>query len=233
MTTSWRRWVRFEPCRREVLPLVPVAAVAYRLRTVRGTVRIGWVLVAVAAIGAGCSSSDAGEVSATTVESSTTEVVTTSEATTSTTLAETTTTLSPEQIAEAEIEAVIKAWYEGPFDTSNGQAGLGLESLTDPLRQRRIDTQATRAAAGQIQRRSATSPPIVSVLLVTVTGASATASVCHQGGHELLDVETMEVLAVDAGGSWDGEVLLERVEGEWLVSEFFSGETNGGSRCEL
>ena len=116
----------------------------------------------------GCSSSGDGvEVAETSLVVDDATTSTTAEITTTVPAETTTTTLSAEEIALAEIEAVIKAWYEGPFDTSLGEAGLGLDNLADPLRQRRLDTQATREAAGQIQRRSEVSPPHIVVVAVS------------------------------------------------------------------
>ena len=181
----------------------------------------------------GCSSSgDGAEVTETSLmaDDATTTTTTTAEATT-TVPAETSTTLSPEEIAVAEIEALVEDWYERPYDTSSGLGDYDLGGMIDPIRQRSIDYYDTLAAKGQYIRSSGESR--VDVLAIDIAGESANVTVCTLGIDEIVDAETHEVLVRDDGTSWIGRVEVVVRSGEWVVREYASGRVNGGDQCEI
>lgn len=191
-----------------------------------------WLLV-VALVGAGCSSSGESVAPPTTVTPATTapSTSTTAAPSTTSTTVETTTTLSETEIAEMEIEAVIEAWYEGEVDSTLGEPGYNLELLVDPIRQRVLDAYSARAENGQmfVSLDSAE----VDVLEIQRQGqAAATATACARGGSRITDIATGDLIAEDDGRAFIGVFELLRVDGDWYVSDYFSGRVNGGAECD-
>ncbi|MCP3876891.1 MAG: hypothetical protein GY701_00630 [Sulfitobacter sp.] len=201
--------------------------------------RFGLVVACVLWVGA-CTSGSSGEDTQNPVVTASTAVASTSTPPTPSTseavASSTSTTLSAfeiRQAAEADIEAVIKAWYTYPYDTSLGPDGMPLAYTTGPLHQRNQDLVARRADAGEIQRaRGGSRIEVVSIRLDLEAGM-ADVDVCTLGDGELVDAETGEVLAADDGDSWEGEAHLILVAGQWLVEDFSSDQATGGNECVL
>ncbi len=181
----------------------------------------GVVFVVVLPMAVACSSSVPETSPSTSMTSAPVTTATPTTVAPSTTLSERELELREIAAAEAEISEVVEAWYTFDLDTSRGEAGLPLEFLTGPIRDRYAGLDDDPST---IQRSRGGDRIEVLSVAVDLDQGLADVEACTSADHELVEADTGEVIAADDGDAWIGQIQLDRVDGVWLISDFFSDE---------
>ena len=180
-----------------------------------------------------CSDADAdasGELDAA-GEAATTATTTTPPSTTTT--GAPSTTQSERELAEAEIRRVVIEWYEFPVDTSRGEEALGVEQTTGLLRQRLLESLDQLEADGQIMRMNSTPPIEITAITIDLEDGTAEVDACTGPAAELVDAETLEVIAADDPTDTATSVFqLQLIDGKWLINEWLASGRDDGNRIE-
>ncbi|MEM7274264.1 MAG: hypothetical protein AAF547_14370 [Actinomycetota bacterium] len=202
------------------------------------TGRLMAIAVAVSLTIAACTDADddiGAELDAAAEAAETSTTVTTAAPSTTTSEA-TTTTLSERAQAEAEIRQVVTEWYEFPVDTSQGEEALGVEQTTGLLRQRLLESLVLLEADGQILRISSIPPIEITSIAIDLENGTAEVDACTGPAAELVDAETLEVIAADdPTDTAESMFQLQLVDGTWLISDWIASGRADGNRikCEI
>lgn len=183
-----------------------------------------------ALIALGCSSDGDDEITGLeSVESSTTS---TTEATTTTTEA-TTTTLSEQAQAEADVAQLVTDFWLAPFDTSQNE--YGAEYLTGLIAIRSAEYAESVTAEGQVAREIGQKTIEVTQVEVDLEAGQGTVDVCAGSYGEIVDLETLEQLAVEDPTYLTTSVYhVELTNDGWKISDLFPSQaTNSPQLCEV